>query len=190
MTNPLPSILHLGCGRNKIADSLGVDIAPSPAVDLIWDLNKIPWPLPTASFDKVYLIDVLEHLDNVISVMEEVHRVSKEGATVFIQSPFASSFRVWADPSHRRGFTSTSFRYFTAEFCAAHFEYSKARFRVRHVEYRVCPSRWYDRLIAALANRFKTVYEKRFLYWFPLDNIYFELVVEKSAPTEDGGPRP
>ena len=66
MKSQIPPTLHLGCGRSKVPGSLGVDISPPPssAADVIWDLNKTPWPLPAAAFDTVYLIDVLEHLDN------------------------------------------------------------------------------------------------------------------------------
>ena len=174
--------LHLGCGRKKVPGALGVDIVGAEGVDLIWDLNRIPWPLPDDTFEIVYMIDVLEHIDNVIVTMEQVHRVCRDGAAVTIQSPFASSDFLWTDPTHKRGFTSRSFKFFDEGFCAQHFEYSKARFQVIEVAY-LCGSRkWFDRVILRFANRHKYLYEKRFMYVFPVENIRFRLRAIKGGP--------
>lgn len=171
--------MHLGCGRQKIPGAMGVDRVQDKSVDLVWNLDQVPWPLPTNTFSKIYMIDVLEHLNNIILAMEEVYRVSKNNAEIFIQSPFASSSGVWTDPTHRRGFTSRSFQYFTEEYCQKHFQYSNARFSVEKVEYQLWMPTWYDKLILKLANQFKPIYEKRFMYWFPIQNISFCLRVLK-----------
>jgi hypothetical protein len=42
-------------------------------VDIIHNLNIFPYPLEDESFDEIYIDNTLEHLDNVIGVMEEVH---------------------------------------------------------------------------------------------------------------------
>src|SRR3989344_2310598 len=42
-------ILDLGCGNHKIPESVGVDFVKIPGVDIVHNLNKIPYP-----FKKVY----------------------------------------------------------------------------------------------------------------------------------------
>lgn len=167
--------LHLGCGRHKEPDSYGVDLAEESAADLIWDLDRRPWPLPDARFDRVVMTDVLEHVGDVIGVMEESYRVTAPGARIHIQAPFAASHYIWTDPTHRRGFTSRSFKYFSESFSQAHFQYTKARFEVISCEYVIVNPKWFDRLLLRLANRSKFRYERRFMYWYPAENIRFEL---------------
>lgn len=177
----LPAVLHLGCGRRKADGAFGVDVVADSAADLVWDLGERPWPLPDNAFEKIILIDVLEHLADVVGVMEEVYRVARPGAEVIVQSPFASSHHLWTDPTHLRGLTSRSFKYFTDEFARQNFAYSEARFSVEHVEYRMHAPKWYDRILMGWANRNKFKYERRFMYWFPAENIYFVLRVQKAG---------
>ena len=86
-------VLHLGCGRKKEPGSSGVDLVNFPDVDLVHDLEKFPYPLPDNHFNKVIVIDVLEHVDKIVQAMEEIHRVCREGAEVVITGSFAFGFR-------------------------------------------------------------------------------------------------
>lgn len=195
LPEPLPEVLHLGCGRVKHPQALGVDSEADSAADLIWDLDRTPWPLPADAFTKIYLINVLEHLEDVVRIMEEVHRVGRDGAEVIILAPFASSHHLWTDPTHRRGFTSRSFQYFTEAFARRHFAYTAARFRQLEVTYdRHRPwgenegwlwqyrPKWWERLILRTINRHKMRYEQRFMYWYQVRNVFYRLAVVKTPP--------
>lgn len=192
LPEPLPEVLHLGCGRVKHPRALGVDATADSAADLVWDLDRRPWPLPADAFAKIYLVNVLEHLDDVVATMEEVHRVARPGARVVILAPFASSYHLWTDPTHKRAFMARSFQYFTPEFADRHFAYSPARFRELEVTFdRHLPwerdeawiwqyrPKWWERPILRFINRHKMLYEQRFLYWYPVRNVYFRLEVVK-----------
>jgi len=72
-------ILHLGCGKKKAEGAFGVDIRPFPGVDLVHDLNKVPYPLESDSFEKIIAIDVLEHLDDFVAAVDEIHRRNERG---------------------------------------------------------------------------------------------------------------
>ncbi|MQL52258.1 methyltransferase domain-containing protein [Desulfofundulus thermobenzoicus] len=72
-------ILDLGCGPNKLPGAIGVDIRPGPVVDVVHDLNVYPWPFADNEFDLVYASHVLEHLDDVVRAVEEIHRITKPG---------------------------------------------------------------------------------------------------------------
>ncbi|MGA7731716.1 MAG: methyltransferase domain-containing protein [Chloroflexia bacterium] len=183
-------IVHLGCGRKKYPGSVGVDITSDSSADVVHDLNKAPWPLEDDQFTKAYCVDVVEHVDNVVLFMEEVHRICRDGATVVIQAPFASSHFTYGDPTHKRAFTSKSFKYFDRQFDDAFFHYSHARFSTLEVAYNKYEE-WIwtyrppliDRLLVGLANRHKDLYERRFMWIYPVQTIYFRLQVVK-APSD------
>lgn len=181
-----PTVLHLGCGQKKFPGALGIDRWNNPEVDLQHDLDSRPWPLASDQFDKAYLIDVLEHLADPIGALEEVHRVCRDGAEIVIIGPSASSHHLWADVTHRRAFTSGSFACFEEGYATRYFAYSDARFRIIEATYGKWEDwiykarlRWYDRVLHRLANRYIGLYERRFLYWYPIANLYTRLSVEK-----------
>lgn len=107
--------LDIGCGFGKQDGWVGLDKRPIPQADVIHDLEKTPWPLPTGCAITVLCSHILEHIDprNFLSVMEEIHRVSKHACQVQISTPYAGSFGGYQDPTHTRpGFNEATFLYF------------------------------------------------------------------------------
>src|SRR4051812_20591304 len=104
-------ILHIGAGRRKIAGAVTLDINPRVSPDVVWDLNVFPYPFEDALFDVVVCEHVIEHLRDVIWVMEELHRVSKPGGRLYITVPHFSSLNFNTDPTHVHAFSSRSFDY-------------------------------------------------------------------------------
>jgi SAM-dependent methyltransferase len=124
--------LDLGCGRNKHRGSIGVDRIPNPGVNLVADLDHFPYPLAANSFDRIYLTHVVEHLRSIPRLMEEVHRISRDGAEVVIVTPHYTDASSWQDPTHLWHLNSRSFDVFQE---GADFDYySTARFKVQQVE--------------------------------------------------------
>ena len=104
--------LDIGCGRAKTAGAFGIDLQPGPGVDLVHDLNRLPWPLESDRFERVICSHVLEHLTDLVPVLNEIHRVSRPGARVQIVTPHFSSLNSWEDPTHTRHFARGSFKFF------------------------------------------------------------------------------
>ena len=65
-------ILDLGCGKRKHKGAIGIDSEKDSAADIIHDLNKFSYPFKNNTFDLIYCYDILEHLDNIIKVIEEL----------------------------------------------------------------------------------------------------------------------
>lgn len=105
-------VLDLGCGPMRREGAFRVDVIDEYEPDLVWDLRKLPYPLPDNSFDEVYLENVLEHLPDTVGVVKEVHRICKPGALVKIWVPHYTGYTSWSCPEHYKTFTSISFDYF------------------------------------------------------------------------------
>lgn len=107
------TILNLGCGKTRIPDSIGMDIVPIEGyVDIVHDFNKLPYPLKAHSFDEIHMYHVLEHLQQPVKIMEELHRILKPGGVVFIRVPHFSSLAAFTDMTHVRPFAYLSFDIF------------------------------------------------------------------------------
>lgn len=132
--------INLGCGNKKIDGFVGVDKIKTEATDLIHDLNIFPYPFPQDCAEEIILDNVLEHLDDVILVMEEVYRLAAPGAIITINVPYFKSNSAFTDPTHKHFFTETSFKYFE-EKNSLHF-YTSSNFKIleskliNHKEYK------------------------------------------------------
>ena len=68
-------ILDLGCGNKKREGTIGVDFNTRLDGDVNHDLNQFPYPFESETVDKIYIDNCLEHLDEPLKVMEEIHRI-------------------------------------------------------------------------------------------------------------------
>jgi SAM-dependent methyltransferase len=122
-------VLDVGCGRTKIAGSLGLDRVAVEGVDLIHDLDVFPYPLPSSSFDEIHARHVIEHVTYVPDFLAELHRVAKPRARLHIHTPHYSYTGSWRDPTHRWHFSAQSFEYFEVGHPADYYAGS-AQFRI------------------------------------------------------------
>lgn len=103
---PSAQVLDVGCGMNKVEGSFGVDIHPYSGVDQVVDLNVTPWPLKADSYKFIIVRHVVEHVDNLVNFMRELHRVAAPNATIYFETPHFSSLNSWNDPTHCRHMSS------------------------------------------------------------------------------------
>lgn len=102
--------LNLGSCDRQFPGYLSVDIAP-PA-DVVTDLAK-RWPWADSTVEFVKAFDIIEHIEDKIHFMNELHRVCRSGAVVEIEVPSATHGAGWAqDPTHKSYWTMNSFQYF------------------------------------------------------------------------------
>lgn len=122
-------IVNLGCGPTRIPGSIGVDcVALSGSVDVVHDLNLIPYPFIDNFADEVHFYHVLEHLDNPVQKIEEIHRILKPGGILYMRVPHFSSNAAFTDITHKRPFSYFSFDIFTEG--SYHSYYSSATFKI------------------------------------------------------------
>ena len=176
MEERVKDVLNVGCGRKLMSEAVNLDISADVGADVVHDLSQLPWPLPPDSFGAVHAFDVIEHLENVVGVMEEIHRVCRPAARVHITVPHFSSANAYTDPTHRHHFSYFSFDYFEAGHELAF--YSKARFRRRSAQIVFYPSVM-NKVVHRLANRFPLKYEQRWAWIFPAWFLSLELEAVK-----------
>ena len=173
-------ILDFGCGRNKLPGALGVDVNPYSDADIIHDLDEFPYPFPDQVFDEIRAASVIEHLQDIVLVMDQLHRITKTGGILKITVPFFTSRYAHTDITHQHVFTSRSFDYFDPAEELSAFAYSECHFRKLKVEYEPLPNVYrhnFERPLVWLANLRKDFYESYLAHFFTMHDIYFELEV-------------
>jgi predicted SAM-dependent methyltransferase len=182
--------LDIGCGKEKTSGAIGIDHLPLPGVDIVHDLNRVPWPLPNNSFDHFVCKHSLSHLADLVQTVEEIYRLAKPGAIVEILAPHYASDNFNTDPTHKFHMGYRTFNYFCDNVPFKYHYYSKSRFELleRYMSFRACqtdfgrkrlanPFRWLG--IEQLVNRVPRIYERFFVYWLPVSELYFKLRVIK-----------
>ena len=159
--------LDLGCGTAKTPGAVGLDVVPLEGVDVVGDMSERPYPFAADTFDAVYLNDVIEHLPNTIKTMEEMYRICKPNARVYIRVINWNSRYAAMDPTHVTYFTERTFDFFGKRVGRSY--YTRARFDVVQVR------RVYNSLAKAVCPN------ERLLHFFGqfwsnvLDDLHFEL---------------
>lgn len=178
--NSQSQILHLGCGLTKYPDSIGVDINPLTHADVIYDLNKFPYPFKDNQFSQIFADHILEHLDNIPKVFTEIYRITKPNGLLHITAPHFSSLDSFSDPTHKHFFTSMSFDYFIPGTRLYKLLYSNVNFK--KIKVIVGPTNIANpllKLLLILINKNLLMFEKRFAFIFPVGVIQFDLEVIK-----------
>jgi SAM-dependent methyltransferase len=132
-----PRILDLGCGPAKFPGSIGADKNPNTAADVRCDVDRGALPFADNSFDGVRLVHVIEHVADVVATMEELHRVTRPGGSIFIVTPHYTDFSSFCDPTHRWHLNSFSFQYFFSPGGAHGTDHFYTRIRLRDKSVRV-----------------------------------------------------
>ncbi|MDQ3667674.1 MAG: class I SAM-dependent methyltransferase [Acidobacteriota bacterium] len=126
------SKLDIGCGRNKLSGSIGLDIVPLEGVDIVHNLEQYPYPFEDNTFEYIRLSHVIEHLQSILKTMEEIHRIARPDALVEIITPHYTDSSSWQDPTHIWHLNSRAFGFFEEDFKTNH--YSKVRFKITYSE--------------------------------------------------------
>lgn len=172
--------LNLGCGENYRPDYVNCDVLPHVKADRYFDLNQFPYPFEDGCADEIWMDNVLEHLDDVVGVMGELHRLLRPGGRLRLLVPYAKSDWAYQDPTHKHFFTEQTMLYFCEGWRYSF--YTTFRYRQVQVRFLNDNTNWRQRLRNLIPFRPVLRYFLFNLY----DVISFEL--EKiPSPTNDRG---
>jgi len=100
---------NMGCGHNKQAGFLNVDLSPGCSPDVVYDLELLPWPWLDDVAEEIVFNHSLEHMGQdariFLGIMKEVFRIARHRATVAITVPHPRHDNFIGDPTHVRPIT-------------------------------------------------------------------------------------
>jgi len=171
--------LDIGCGRHKQAGFEGMDLFPLPGVDIMWDLEKTPWPIEDDAYDEVIAYHSLQQVREVIPAVCEIHRITKPGGLIRIRVPHAVSWNMWSDPMQKTFFGLRWFDCFDIQSTSEYTYYIPVQFEIVKKELRFVGPGRFDPFricgIAWLANRCSRFFERFAAFMLPPTEVYFEL---------------
>lgn len=174
--------LNIWCWLDPKEWYINLDWLQLPWVDVIHDLNKFPYPFEDNYFDEIYSSHVLEHVTDLLIVMRELSRITKNWWYIKVIVPYFTNPGTWADYTHKRAFTVNSFNYFTKD-CFYHnwlnLEVAKIRIHYFWNRKSFMDSSGINLLPDLLINISQNIYERFFAYIFPSCEIHYLLKINK-----------
>lgn len=116
MYNQNLSKLNVGSGKFKKEGYVNIDGYEKFNPDVLWDLETFPYPFSENRFELIEADHVLEHLEQPLRVIRELHRIARPGGVIHIKVPHFS--RGFTHPEHKRGFDVSLPYYFNPTFSA------------------------------------------------------------------------
>ncbi len=177
--------VDLGCGLKPREGFYSVDHLELDGVDVVADLNKPLDLIPDSSVEYVYSHHVLEHIDEFLLLMREIHRIVTPNGKVEIIVPHFSNVFGYSDPTHVRFFGFYSMYYFVAPENQPKIRqvpafYSDTRFIVHSVNIEFYKTGYIDKIFSPifskLVNRsikWQNFYERRLSSLFHAWQIRF-----------------
>jgi 2-polyprenyl-3-methyl-5-hydroxy-6-metoxy-1,4-benzoquinol methylase len=184
-------ILDLGSGPEKYkteaffpkADVVATDFMKSTGVDVVNNFDRDGLPFKESQFDMAICWHVLEHMNDTVKIMDELHRVLKPDGIIFIRVPHFLSMGIWQDITHKKGFS-----YYTFD-CLGSYSTRKFEILEKKLLFFHLNSRRKKRYflvdatglgIQKLANKFPAIYERILGYYFGgMDEILLKIRVVK-----------
>ena len=168
-------ILDLGCGTTK-NNAIRVDINFSFSPDVVANLDGFYFPFKENTFSTVICSHIIEHIEDIFNFFDELWRISKPGAYIFIRVPYFSCVHSFCDITHKRFFTYYSLEPFYRH--SGYIKKSKVLFKKIKIKMKF---RTIFRILGleTLFNAFPRFYEKYFPYIFPAKEIEYKFQVIK-----------
>lgn len=176
--------LHLGCGKDIREGYINVDYMDGEGVDKVHDLNTFPYPFKDNWFEEILMQDILEHLDDTLKVLKELHRISKKGAKIHIRVPHCKSTQAWGDITHKRAFSCDSFKWYDPKYKgkgSQTLETETIKVKRNWIKI-IFPRPFHYAGFASMVNKnefTRYIYERYFAGIILPENIWFELEVIK-----------
>ena len=172
--------LNLGCGRVILDGYVNLDKVDLEGVDVVHDLNTFPYPFDDNRFDEIYCSHVLEHVDDLVKVVEELHRITKLYGRIKVIAPYFASQGAFNDPTHKQFFTYKTFDYFSPSGYYSDVVLQVIKKKIFfHSSYGFMQSRIISAPLSRLINLFPMIYQRYFCWILPAAEIHYLLEVEK-----------
>lgn len=102
-------ILNLGCGFDYVDGMVNVDAYKVCKPDVLWDLDKHPWPWADNSVDGIMAKHIFEHIPDWWGAFTECGRILRPGGFLDMRVPDESSGSALTFRDHIHVFSLVSF---------------------------------------------------------------------------------
>lgn len=82
--------LNLGCGNKKRPGFVNIDVDPDCKPDRVLDLNNTPYPFKDNEVEEIFTEHFLEHVDDPVKTLQEIHRIMAPGGKLEVWVPHFS----------------------------------------------------------------------------------------------------
>jgi SAM-dependent methyltransferase len=103
--------LYLGCGADRCESTrtqkwTNLDMNAAAHPDIVHNLNTLPLPFASNSFNLVFSCHCFEHLDKLpfISLVADIHRILRPGGYLIAVTPYGSSDVALGMVQHKQAF--------------------------------------------------------------------------------------
>jgi len=145
--------VNLGCGKQIKPGWTNIDNEKQLGVDVVHNLEVLPYPFQSNTVDFIYMSHVLEHLDNPYEVILECHRILKHGGLLEILVPHFKDCKSSLSMPHKRFFHEHSIHCFIED------EYSCQSKNIFSLELCIVSHRF------PLLHRFTGLFNNSFFGW-------------------------
>jgi Methyltransferase domain len=179
--------IDIGSGPRPRPGFYALDQLELEGIDIVADLNQPLGLLPDNCAEHVFTSHTLEHVEKLLPLLAEIHRIARPGALIEVIVPHFSNPYFYSDPTHVRAFGLYTMNYFVdtekqpAVWRVPTF-YSSTRFEMEQVKLSFYRFNLWDRLFVPLLRAFvnrsartQNFYELRLSWLFPAAEIRFRM---------------
>jgi len=111
-------MLDIGCGENKQPNFVGMDKRKVKGVDVVHNLEDLPYPFEDDICLTIIGSHIWEHLKPwlTIDIMNELWRIMKVGGQLAFSLPYGWSYGFIQDPTHCNPTNEATWQYFDPRF--------------------------------------------------------------------------
>jgi SAM-dependent methyltransferase len=111
-------MLDIGSGETKRPNFVRLDKRKLPGIDIVWDLESFPYPLPDNCCLTIIGSHIIEHIKPWLTIrfMDELWRIMKPNGQLVLSTPYAGSVGYYQDPTHCNPCNEATFMYFDPKY--------------------------------------------------------------------------
>jgi len=182
-----PLRIDLGSGPRPREGFYALDHLELEGIDIVADLNRPLELLPDHCAEHVFSSHALEHVENLLPLLGEIHRITRPGGLVEFVVPHFSNPYYYSDPTHVRFFGLYTMNYFVdtdkqPEAWRVPVFYSSTRFEMESVKLSFYRTNLFDRLFVPFLRYFvnrsagaQNFYERRLCWIFPAAEVRYRM---------------
>jgi len=186
-----PLRIDIGSGPRPRPGFYALDQLELDGIDIVADLNQPLDLLPDNCAEHIFSSHTLEHVEKLLPLLGEIHRIARPGALIEIIVPHFSNPYYYSDPTHVRFFGLYTMNYFVdtdkqPDAWKVPTFYSKTRFEMEEVKLSFYRFNLWDRLFVPFLRYFvnrsarsQNFYERRLSWLFPAAEIRFRMRASK-----------